>query len=143
VERVERGNGREGGGRERRGGDEKGRERGDKEIVPDASGVICSSLLLPSILTILRVVSLSELEGGRTTESRRPILIESCFCSTSLATFSTIIVSTFEVEGTIGGEERVGERERGGGEGEREGESEEEEGDAGDFEGEGWRVCRG
>ena len=100
--------------------------------------------LLPSILTMLCVVCVSELEGGKTTESRRLILIESHFSSSSLATFCTVTVSTIELEGTIGGEERVGERERVGGEGERVGESEEEEeGDEGDFEGEGWRVCRG
>lgn len=74
------------------------------------------------------------------------MIIESHFCSSSLATFSTVTVST------IGGEERVGERERVGvgGEGERVRESKEEEegdegdkGDEGDFEGEGWRVWRG
>ena len=141
---MERGNGSEGGGRERRGGDGKGRETGDKEIEPEASGVICLSLLLPSILTILCVVCVSELEGSRTTESRRRMLIESDFCSFSPATFSIVTVLTIELEGTIRGGKRVGERERVGGEGERVGESEEEEeGDEGDFEGEGWRECRG
>jgi hypothetical protein len=140
VERVERGNGRVGGGRERRGGEDKGRETGDKVIDPEESGVICLSLLLPSLATILRVVSKSD--KGRATESRRPMLVESNFSSSSLATFCTVTVSTIELKGTIGGEEGVGVRERVG-EGERVGKSEEEEGDEGDFEGEGWRVCRG
>ena len=41
---MERGNGSEGGGRERRGGEDKGRETGDEEIKPEARGVICLSL---------------------------------------------------------------------------------------------------
>lgn len=139
MERVEWGNGSEGEGRERRGGEDKGRETGDEEIELNPSGEIC----LSSILTILRAVSVSELEGGRTTESCRPMLVESHFCSPSLKTLSTVTVRTIELEGTIGGEERVGVRERVRGEVERVGESEDEDGDEGDkgddgdFEGEG------
>ena len=44
MERVEWDNGSEGGGRERRGGEDIGRETGDEEIDPDVVGVICLSL---------------------------------------------------------------------------------------------------
>ena len=132
---VERGrcDEREGGGRDRRGREDRGRVGEDigneKEFL---------NSLLQSISRLIFVVSVSEESN---TESRRPMFIESRLCSTSLGTTVFSSGNNSGEDGVGEGEEWVGDGEDGVGEGEEgvgEGEDGVGEGEDGVGEGEEW-----